>query len=93
MELVKVKHKIGEFVKSTKAIAFAGITLTASLAGATAFSDFDDTQNSATMPSSSDEQQTYNQINAELDQTEEKLKQLDQTSEDSKDTDYALMGC
>ena len=93
MKRAALENKIGKIAKSTKTIAAAGIALTVGVAGALGVSTQDDTQDSVSMPGPTDEQQTYDQINSELDQTEQKLKELDRSSNDTKETDYALMGC
>lgn len=85
--------KISEVLRDWKKSLVPAVALAVGVAASIGLSNGEDVQDAGQMPGVSDEQQSINQIDSNIDQTKKKLEQLEASSDDSNDNDYALMGC
>ena len=92
LEIVNLS-KISKVLRNWKKSLVPIVALAVGVAASLGLSSGDDVQDSDQMPGVSDEQQSIEQIDSNIDQTKKKLEQLEASSDDSNDNDYALMGC
>lgn len=91
-EIVNLSKIIGA-IKRWKKSLVPMMAVAVGFAASQGVSAGEEVQNDAEMPDVSDEQKSIDKIDSNIDQTEKKLEQLEQVSDDSDQNDYALMGC